>query len=424
VQEIGRDTTGTTTTKGLLRTNEKTTIGKRSEEGELADDGMNLPRLDLERSGSRDSVGDNAEREVVANDEGEVGERRGAKGGVVFLRSWRDGLDDDGVQSVIEGGMGDGEVAGWIGVFDGERGRDALEGEEGGGRRVDTDVDECGRVDDTVDDLTFGESRRRPCRGGTGVGREGEAEGRRGLARRKAIAPVPVDDSTEDGRNTRTGGGLNGDGGSADEEDGLWRRKDGSVSGGEEEKRKESAPWPRERRSGTLAWQTTRERGGTTQTGRWRRCRGRAWLFEKAGWSWVRSAWERWSTTVDDGEWSEWSEGKGRERGSQQVDLFLITSRNAKHQVLERVLLSFDATSFDSRACCNLSLFDVLRSSASTCRKPGGRTCRPFLAVVVVFVVGALRIGGSSISGLRVPRASSKAARRGFLLKRASSSHR
>jgi hypothetical protein len=39
-------------------------------------------------------------------------------------------------------------------------------------------------------------------------------------------------------------------------------------------------------------------------------------------------------------EWGgvEWSEGKGRERGSQQVDLFPITSRNAKHQVLERVL--------------------------------------------------------------------------------------
>jgi hypothetical protein len=92
---------------------------------------------------------------------------------------------------------------------------------------------------------------------------------------------------------------------------------------------------------------------------------------------------------VDDGgdreEWSGVSEGKRRERGSEQVDFFPITLRNAKTPKSSSAsFVSFDATSFDSRARCNLSLFDVLHSSASTCRKPGGgRTCRPFLAIVV-----------------------------------------
>jgi hypothetical protein len=137
----------------------------------------------------------------------------------------------------------------------------------------------------------------------------------------------------------------------------------------------------------------------------------------------VRRVREGWSTTVDDGEWSEWSEGKGRERGSEQVDLFLITSRNAKHQVLERVVLPLDATSFDSRALCNLSLFDVLRSTVAprlAGRQGGGKDMSTFSCRRRRRRRRFVNKG----SGLRGVRGRMNAVRRSFLLKRASSSHR
>jgi hypothetical protein len=165
-------------------------------------------------------VGNDVEGEVVADDEGEVGKSGDGEGGVVFLRGRRNGFDDDEVRGAVGGGVGDRVVDGRAGGCDGGCGRDALEGKEGGGG-VDADVDEYGRVGGTVSDSALGDSRRRPSRNGTGVGGEGEAEGRGKLARREAVAPVPVVDGTEDVRNSRTDGRLGCSGSGTDEEDGL-----------------------------------------------------------------------------------------------------------------------------------------------------------------------------------------------------------
>jgi hypothetical protein len=168
-------------------------------------------------------MGDDVEREVVAHDEGKVSESGNGEGGVGFLQGRRDSFDDDEVRGVVRGGMGDGGVAGRVGVLDGERGRDALEGEEGGGGGVDADVDRYGRVGSNVEDARLIESGGRPGRGSTGVGGEGEAESRRELASREAVAPSPDVDSTEDARISLVDDGLDGSESGADEEDGLWR---------------------------------------------------------------------------------------------------------------------------------------------------------------------------------------------------------